>query len=124
MRKIAFIFCLFLLSCSEEKADTTVLIGQITKIESLANITLGQSDTIVVTFNGGTDGCAKADHLEATTTRFTITFKAYYNYPAHATICPENIPIHQLKYVFKPTSKGTYTYQSLDSDAASATKVN
>jgi len=124
MKKIALILCIFLFGCTEENVEPTIYSGQITKIESLANITLGQSDTIVVTFSGGTDGCAKPDHLEATLAGFTFTFKAYYNYPAHATVCTDNIPIHQLKYSWKPTSTGTYSYRTLDSAAASATIVN
>lgn len=124
MRKIGFIFCLFLLSCTQEKVDPTILIGQITQIKSLVNITLGQSDTITVTFRGGINGCAKADHLEATTIGLTVIFKAYYNYPLHATICTDNLPIHQLKYVFKPAAKGTYNYQSFNTYATSAIKVN
>lgn len=124
MKTIVLIFCLFLMGCTSENNDSEVFIGKITGIGSLTNITLGESDTITVTFSGGNDGCAKPDHLEAAFAGTTISFKAYYNYPVHPTICTENIPIHQLKYTFKPTSRGNYTYRSFDTDASAETKVN
>jgi len=124
MRTIVLIFCLFLMSCTEEKNDSMVFMGKITGIESLTSISLGASDTITVTFSGGNDGCAKPDHLETAIAGTTITFKAYYNYPVHPTICTANIPIHQIKYVFKPISKGTFNYRSFDTDASAVTIVN
>ncbi len=124
MRAITLIFCLFVLSCTEDKTETNVFAGEITAIESLTNITLGNSDTITVTFRGGTDGCAKPDHLEAAFAGNIVTFKAFYNYPAHPAICPLNIPVHRLKYVFKPASKGSYTYKSFDNDVTATTQVN
>lgn len=113
------------LSCTkEEESEKGIAIGKISKIESLGNISLGQSDTILITFWGGSNGCAQPDHLEAFIGESTITFKAYYNYPKEAKICPENMPIHTLKYIFKPVVKGIYTYSSFDTDVKSITVVN
>ena len=127
MKKIGIILCLFVLSCSKDNVvtdDSKVGLGKITNIESLKNIQLGQNDTIVVTFSGGTNGCYKPHHLEATLTDLTTTLQAFYYIPGQPLVCPENIPIHTLKYVFKPTSKGTCFYKSIDSDVSSTTIVN
>jgi len=127
MKKIGIILCLFVLSCSKDNVvthDSKVGLGEITNIESLKNIQLGQNDTIVVTFSGGTNGCYKPHHLEATLTDLTTTLQAFYYIPGQPLVCPENIPIHTLKYVFKPTSKGIYFYKSIDSAVSSTTIVN
>ena len=127
MKKIGIILCLFVLSCSKDNVvtdDSKVGLGKITNIESLKNIQLGQNDTIVVTFSGGTNGCYKPHHLEATLTDLTTTLQAYYYIPGQPLVCPENIPIHTLKYIFKPTSKGTYFYKSIDTAVSSTTIVN
>ena len=127
MKKIGIILCLFVLSCSKDNVvtdDSKVGLGKITNIESLKNIQLGQNDTIVVTYSGGTNGCYKPHHLEATLTDLTTTLQAYYYIPGQPLVCPENIPIHTLKYIFKPTSKGTYFYKSIDTAVSSTTIVN
>ena len=127
MKKIGIIFCLFVLSCSKDKVvtdDSSLYLGKITDIETLKNILLGQNDTIVVTFSGGTNGCYKPHHLEATLTGLSTTLKAYYYVPGQPIVCPENIPVHTLKYIFKPTSKGTYIYKSFDTDVSATTIVN
>lgn len=127
MKKIVIILCLFALSCSKDKVvndDSTIELGEITNIESLKNIQLGQNDTIVVTFSGGTNGCYKPHHLEATMIDLSTTLKAYYYVPGQPSVCPENIPVHTLKYILKPTSQGTYIYKSFDSAASSTTVVN
>lgn len=127
MKKIGIIFCLFVLSCSKDKVvtdDSNAELGKISNIESLKNIQLGQNDTIVVTFNGGTNGCYKPHHLEATLTGSSTTLKAYYYFPGQPIVCPENIPVHTLRYLFKPTSKGTYIYKSFNTDVSATTIVN
>ena len=127
MKKIGIIFCLFVLSCAKDKVDTddsSIDLGKITNIESLKNISPGQNDTLVVTFSGGTNGCYKPHHLEATLTDLSTTLKAYYYVPGQPIVCPENIPVHTLKYIFKPTSKGTYIYKSFDTDVSATTIVN
>ncbi len=119
--------CFIIFSCtkdSDDERNSGVNLGKITNIESLKNITLGETDTIVITFNGGDNGCAHPDHLEASITSFTIVFRAYYNYPIEPTICPENVPIHTLQYIFKPTSIGIYTYESFNTEVESKTEVN
>ena len=127
MKKIGIILCLFVLSCTKDNVvtdDSKVGLGKITNIESLKNIQLGQNDTIVVTYSGGTNGCYKPHHLEATLTDLTTTLQAFYYIPGQPLVCPEDIPIHTLKYVFKPTSKGTYFYKSFDTAVSSTTIVN
>lgn len=118
--------CFFAMNCAKEEDPTgyRISIGKIDKIESLSNISLGQTDTIVITFSGGTNGCAHADHLEPSIFGNTIFFKTYYNYPTDPRIiCTCNIPIHTLKYYFKPPSVGTYTYKSFNTAAESSTMV-
>jgi hypothetical protein len=118
---------LFVLSCSKDKVvtdDTSVDLGKITKIESLKSIQLGQNDTISVTFSGGANGCYKPHHLDATSKGFTTIFKAYYYVPGQPTVCPENIPVHTLLYIFKPTSKGKYIFHSFDTNVSATTIVN
>ena len=128
MKKLGFIiFCLFVISCSKENVvtdDSNVEPGKISSIESLKNIHLGQSDTIVVTFSGGTNGCYKPHHLEATLTGFSTTLKAYYYVPGEPIVCTQNIPVHTLKYIYKPTSKGTYIYKSFDTNVTATTIVD
>lgn len=117
--------CFFAMDCTKEDDPTgyRISIGKIDNIESLSSISLGQTDTIVITFSGGTNGCAHPDHLETTIIGNTIVFKAYYSYPTDQRMCPLNIPIHHLKYYFKPPSVGTYTYKSFDTAAESSTVV-
>jgi hypothetical protein len=129
MRVIWFLtfLCFFVINCSKEeelKTDYEINIGKIINIESLSNISLGQSDTIEITFSGGINGCAHADHLETSAIADTIIFKAYFNYPINPRICTDNIPIHKLKFVFKPSSVGTYTYRSFDTESESITIVD
>lgn len=128
MKKIGFIIiCWFAISCSKENVstdDSNVEAGKISSIESLKNIHLGQNDTIVVTFSGGANGCYKPHHLEATLTGLSTTLKAYYYVPGQPIVCPENIPVHKLKYIFKPPSKSTYIYNSFDTDVSATTIVD
>jgi hypothetical protein len=126
MKKLGIILCLLALGCSKDKLNTnnqSIAPGKIISIKTLNRIQLGESDTIVVTFNGGTNGCAKPHHLAATTTGLSTTLKAYYYIPGHPTVCPENIPVHTLIYIFKPTSRGTYTYKSFDTEVSATTIV-
>jgi hypothetical protein len=123
----SFALCLLAVNCTKEddfERNYDISIGNIIAIESLSNISLGQSDTIVITFSGGTNGCAHSDHLETLIDGKTIIFKAFYNYPLGPRICTDNIPIHNLKYVFKPASAGTYIYKSFDTEVESSTDVN
>ncbi|WP_154647926.1 hypothetical protein [Pedobacter arcticus] len=113
---------LFIMGCTKNKG-TIQAVGQITEIESLSEISLGQTDTVVVIFNGGTNGCAIADHLETKVTDNSVSIKAYYNYPKAQEICTTNIPVHTLKYTFKPTKKGLYTYKSFDGEITVTTLV-
>ena len=124
MKHLSIIFCLFILSCTKDESDKVTALGQIDNIVSLKTIQLGQSDTIVITFGGGTNGCAKPDHLVPIPSGNTITFKAYYNYPKKSQICTQNIPIHKLQYIFKPINRGTYSYKSYNTNASSTTKIN
>lgn len=127
MKKIGIIFCLFVLSCSKDNVDTdnsNEELGKIANIESLKNLQLGQNDTIVVTFSGGTNGCYKPHHLESTLTGLSTTLKAYYFVPGQPVFCTDNIPVHTLKYIFKPTSKGTYIYKSFDTEVSATTIVD
>lgn len=123
MRKITVLslMILSLLSCKNDKSEK-IAIGSIISITSLNEISLGQSDSISISFGGG-DGCSSPDHLEAIQTDSTIIFKAYYKYPAKEQICPHNLPVHHLIYVFKPKTKGNYTYKSYDSDINATTIV-
>ena len=113
---------LSLLSCKKDKSEK-IAIGSITAITSLNEISLGQNDSISITFGGG-DGCSTPDHLEAKQTDSTIVFKAYYKYSTKEQICPDNLPVHHLIYVFKPLMKGKYTYKSYDSNITTTTIVN
>jgi hypothetical protein len=124
MRTLSILFCLLIISCTKDKGSNGIAPGRIINIESLHNISLGQTDTIIVTFGGGTDGCAKPDHLVATLTDHTITIKSYYNYPVQPQNCTQNIPVHQLQYVFKPASRGNYIYKSIDTNVSTSTTVN
>ncbi len=123
MKKLSLILCLFLWSCSKDKLQPRIAIGEIFKTESLQTISLGQSDTITVTFGGGS-GCAAADHLETNIAGNVITFKAFYKEPSGPVVCPAVVPVHQLKYIFKPVSKGNYIYKSFDNNVSSETTVN
>lgn len=122
MKFLSAIFCLLVIACSKDENGKSVSIGQIHSIESLKNISLGQSDTIVVTYGGG-DGCAKPDHLDATVSGNSIVIKAYYSYPMKADVCPAVVPVHRLKYIYKPSSKGIYTYKSFNTEAGATTTV-
>ena len=127
MKTIGIIFCFFVLSCSKDNVindNSNEEVGKITNVESLKNIQLGQNDTIVVTFSGGTNGCYKPHHLETTMTGLSTTLKAFYYVPGQPIVCPENIPVHTLKYIFKPTSKGTYIYKSFDTEVSATTIVD
>jgi hypothetical protein len=127
MKKLGIIICFLALGCSKDKVNTSdqgIAPGKISSIESLNNIPFGQTDTIVVTFNGGTNGCAKPHHLEATRTGLSISFNAYYYVPGHPIICPDYIPVHKLIYTFKPASKGIYTYKSSGTNVSATTIVN
>lgn len=127
MKKIGIIFCLFVLSCSTDNVVTdnsNEKLGKIANIESLKNLQLGQNDTIVVTFSGGTNGCYKPHHLESTLTGLSTTLKAYYFLPGQPVVCTDNFPVHTLKYIFKPTSRGTYIYKSFDTNVSTTTIVN
>ena len=124
MKKLILFYCLILLSCNNSNIDNKIVkTGIIRNIESLKTISLGQSDTITITFEGGTNGCAKPDHLGVSINGKTISFIAFYNIPSNSTICPDNIPIHTLKYVFKPNVKGTFSYISTDINTSTTTIV-
>jgi hypothetical protein len=125
-RSLLLFVCLFMISCSKDfdnNRDIGIHLGNIYKIESLGNISLGQSDTILIYFSGGSNGCFHADHLEADTLGTTILFKAYYNYPLEPQMCPQNAPTFSETYIFKPTSVGTYRYKSFNTEAESSTDV-
>lgn len=121
------IVCLFTISCSKDidyNSDIGIHIGNIYKIESRGNISLGQSDSIVIYFSGGANGCYHADHIDADILGTTILFKAYYNYPLKQQMCPDNAPTFILTYIFTPSSVGTYIYKSYNTEVASSTEVN
>jgi len=125
-KSILIFVCLFMISCSKDadnNRDKAIHLGSIFKIESLGNISLEQSDTILISFSGGTNGCCYADHLEVSTLGNTVLFKAYYNYPLEPQMCPQNAPTFSTKYIFKPSSVGTYTYKSFNTAAESSTEV-
>ncbi len=122
MKYILIASCFLFMSCKKDNVSTSA-VGEIISIESLNEISLGESDTVVVTFGGGTNGCANADRLQTVMVANTITIKAFYNYPTEPQICTQNIPVHVLKYVYKPTAKGTYTYKAFDSDISVTTLV-
>ena len=124
MKKFGFIFCLFLFSCNNKNTeDYVVKTGSIINIESMKTISLGATDTIIVTFGGGTNGCASPDHLEVSILENMLSFKAYYKFPTTPRICTDNLPVHTLRHVFKPESKGTYVYKSTDTDVFTMTEV-
>lgn len=125
-RSALLFVCLFMISCSKDldnNKDIGIHIGNIYKIESLGNISLGQSDTILISFSGGSNGCFHADHLEVNTLGTTILFKAYYNYPVEPQMCPQNAPTFSITYIFTPSLIGTYRYKSFNTEAESSTEV-
>jgi hypothetical protein len=128
MKKFWFVWPFYFLvfGCTKESVneDKNVYLGNIINIQSRGNISLGQSDTINVIFDGGETGCSQADHLEATFSGSTIFFKAYYNYPIKPIVCPYTMPVHSLTYIFKPKSVGTYKYKSYDSKVEATSNVN
>ena len=66
MKIVGILFFLLVFSCSKEKTvtDESIVLGKIISIETLKTISLGQNDSIIVTFTGGTNGCYKPHHLE------------------------------------------------------------
>jgi hypothetical protein len=126
-RSIFLFVCLSIIGCSidfDNNSNICVKAGNINKIESLGNISLGQSDTIVISFGGGANGCFHADHIDADILGTTILFKAYYNYPREPQLCPDNAPTFILKYIFTPSSVGTFRYKSYNTEAEASTEVN
>ena len=125
MKPILIITCLFLFACTKENDDDDMVIstGSIYKIETLREITLGQTDTIEVTFSGGFNGCAVADRLETLLIGNTTTIRSFYQYPKKSQICTQILPVHMLKFTYKPTVKGTFTYKSFDTDITASTVV-
>lgn len=126
MKYILFVTSLFFMACTKEKSPSQNYdskLGQIISIESLKEISLGENDTVLVTFVGGSDGCATPDRLETNIIGNSTTIKAYYLYPSKPTICPQNVPFHVLAYVYKPNAKGTYTYKNVDNDIFVTTVV-
>jgi len=126
MKQIGMIICLIVLSCSKDidtTTDSKIALGEITSIETLQRIPLGLTDTVVVTFTGGTNGCYKPHHLNAGITGLSTVLYAYYYLPGQPVICTDNIPIHTLKYIFKPTSKGIYVYKSFNTKITATTIV-
>ncbi|WP_026897949.1 hypothetical protein [Daejeonella oryzae] len=124
MKLAGFVICLIIFGCSKkDQPDLGAKMGEIYSIKSLSNISLGQTDTITVSFGGGS-GCSSAHHLEAKIIENTISFTAYYVDPPDDRVCPAVVPTHQLKYFFKPGSKGIYTYKSANNSVSTASTVN
>jgi hypothetical protein len=128
MKKFWFVLPLYFLvfNCTKESdnEDKNVKLGNIIIIQSRGNISIGQSDTIFVVFDGGETGCSQGDHLEASISGSTVFFKAYYNNPKEPFLCPDIMPVYSLTYIFKPKSVGTYKYKSFDSKVEAITNVN
>jgi len=124
MKRITLFFLIYiqLISCINKSASK-ITIGQIHSIKSLNEISLGENDTVFVVFGGGYNDCSTPDHLEVIQKDFLITIKAYSKQPTKPEICLDNVPSQTLSYIFKPISKGTYTFKAFDSEIISTTKV-
>ncbi len=119
---LLFLIFIYFTSCKNDKS-MIISTGNIISIKSLNEISLGQNDTILVTFSGGNNGCNSPDHLEVKQSDSLITIKAYYKHPKSYDICTDNVPIHNLTYIYKPISKGIITYKSYNSSINSITIV-
>lgn len=118
------------MGCAKTKTEIVEVVyiikrGPIIKIESLKNVAFGKPDTILVTFTGGSNGCFRPHHLEATyIRRDTIAFKAFYIYKKDESgPCTHNFPEHQIYYIVKADSRGTYIYKADESYIQAKTVV-
>lgn len=105
-----------LISCSNKRLEDTttydILPGEIYEISAKESIELGETITIKVKFNGGTNGCALPGHLRFVQYDFSISIQAFYKYPKEVRPCTMAIPQHTLTHDFKPIKKGEYTIQA------------
>ncbi len=119
---------LFIISCSKkgiekeaEQTDRNILPGQITSINVKDNALVGEAVIIKVSFNGGTDGCAKPSHLRVVQNDFQISIQSFYSYPKAPGICTMVVPRHELTHEFSPHKKGIYTIQASNNKTIEAT---
>ena len=122
MKTIIALFILLSLGCT--RISYHIIEGKIEKIESSGSIALGQNDTITVTFTGGVNSCASPDHLKTDIRGNTIVFWAYYKYPRKNDICLQAMPVHQLKYIYKPKKNGIYFYEGANSSHSCTSEVH
>lgn len=119
---------LIIISCSrrgiekgEETTDRDILSGQITSIDVKDNASVGEAVIIKVSFNGGTDGCARPSHLRFVQNDFQISIQAFYSYPKAPGMCTMIVPKHELTHEFSPHKTGIYTIQTSNNKNVKAT---
>lgn len=101
-----------------------IIKGKILSVKCPTTVAIGDTATIEVSFSGGVNGCAKADHLNVTKNKEAFSIEAFYNYPKKPSICTMQIPMHSLTYSFTPEKKGVYTfYDTKNPDISASIEV-
>ena len=126
---------IFSLGCTKSEIEPTVseqlpcnwvqYDGEIDKLVSSDSMPLGETDTIIVYFWGGNDGCAVPIGLSHRQSDTLVVFNAYYRYPEVncELFCAQNIPYHKLGALFHPDHKGIYLLQSNSKEISTTIKV-
>jgi len=118
---LLFLIFIYFTSCKNDKS-MIISTGNIISIKTLNEISLGQNDSILVTFSGE-NFCNSPDHLELKQIDSLIKIKAYYKHPKNYENCTDDAPLLNLIYIYKPISKGIITYKSYNSSINSITIV-
>ncbi|WP_306643571.1 hypothetical protein [Sanyastnella coralliicola] len=103
-------FALILSACSSDEYD--ILKGNVNAISGPDSIKINTPFEVQVTFTGGTNGCATADHLENSRTDTTIQVLAYYRVPREEQICTMVVPMHSLTMSCTLSSPGKHVFVS------------
>ena len=123
---ITVVFILFNLFVGGERLsqpEYDILKGQILSVSTPDSVAFGDTVYVSVSFSGGTNGCAKADHLKVDSEDNLLMIEAYYNYPQKPEMCAMYVPTHKLIYKFVPTRKGIIKISSFNEEIFSVVKV-
>jgi len=111
---ISLFLTIAIFSCESEKDKYLIYQGQIMEINGPDSAFVNELISIEIVFNGGTNGCAQPHHLETKQADTIFYIKAFYSVPNFPTVCPQNVPIHKLKFNFTPGRAALYIVKAED----------
>lgn len=117
MIRLAPFLGLILLSSSARECSNdefTRHSGHIIAFDVATEIRAGERVEINVTYEGGNNGCAVADHLETSFENDTLFIDAWYRVPKEEQVCAMVMPVHQLIHEFTPNRSGAFVVSNLD----------